>query len=47
MVASFLVTIAAAMFWTALPALPLLSVAFLSVNGDLIWRRVRRPAGTD
>ncbi len=47
MVASFLLTIAAAMFWTALPALPLLSVAFLSVNGDLIWRRVRRPAGTD
>lgn len=47
MVGSFLATIAAAMFWTALPALPLLSVAFLAVNGDLIWRRVRRPAGTD
>ena len=44
MVASFLVTIAAAMYWTALPALPLLSVAFLAVNGDLIWRKVRRPA---
>jgi hypothetical protein len=24
-----------------LPALPLLSVAFLAVNGDLIWRRLR------
>ena len=45
MVASFLATIAAAMYWTALPALPLLSVAFLAVNGDLIWRKVRRPAG--
>ena len=44
MVGSFLATIAAAMFWTALPALPLLSVAFLAVNGDLIWRKVRRPA---
>ena len=44
MVASFLATIAAAMYWTALPALPLLSVAFLAVNGDLIWRKVRRPA---
>ena len=44
MVASFLATIAAAMFWTALPALPLLSVAFLAVNGDLLWRRLRKPA---
>ena len=43
MVGSFLATIAAAMFWTALPALPLLSVAFLAVNGDLLWRRLRRP----
>jgi hypothetical protein len=47
MVASFLATIAAAMYWTALPALPLLSVAFLAVNGDLIWRKVRRPAGAE
>ena len=46
MVGSFLVTIAAAMYWTALPALPLLSVAFLAVNGDLLWRRLRKPAGT-
>ncbi len=45
MVASFLLTIVAAMWWTALPALPLLSVAFLAVNGDLLWRKVRgRPA---
>jgi len=44
MVGSFLATIAAAMYWTALPALPLLSVAFLAVNGDLLWRRLRRPA---
>jgi hypothetical protein len=42
MVASFLVTIAAAMWWTALPALPLLAVAFLAVNGDLLWRMIRR-----
>jgi len=47
MVASFLATIAAAMYWTALPALPLLSVAFLAVNGDLIWRKVRKPAGAE
>ena len=44
MVASFLITIAAAMWWTALPALPLLSVAFLAVNADLLWRRLRKPA---
>jgi hypothetical protein len=41
MVASFLCTIALAMYWTALPALPLLSVAFLAVNADLIVRRTR------
>jgi hypothetical protein len=46
MVASFLITIAAAMWWTALPALPLLSVAFLAVNGDLLWRQ-RGAAGED
>jgi hypothetical protein len=45
MVASFLATIAAAMFWTALPALPLLSVAFLAVNADLLWHRPWRPSG--
>ena len=42
MVVSFLATIAAAMWWTALPALPLLSVAFLAVNGDLLWTNLRR-----
>jgi hypothetical protein len=47
MVGSFLATIAAAMFWTALPALPLLSVAFLAVNADLLWRRLRRQADSD
>jgi hypothetical protein len=36
MVVSFLVTIAFAMWWRALPALPLLSVAFLAVNADLL-----------
>ncbi len=41
MVSSFLCTIALAMYWTALPALPLLSVAFLAVNADLIVRGVR------
>ncbi len=41
MVASFLVTIALAMWWTALPALPLLSVAFLAVNADLLVVRIR------
>ncbi|MBE0527828.1 MAG: hypothetical protein IH629_01320, partial [Thermoleophilia bacterium] len=41
MVASFLATIAMAMWWTALPALPLLSVAFLAVNADLLYRGLR------
>ncbi len=45
MVASFLATVAAAMWWTALPALPLLSVAFLAVNGDLLWTKLRRGGG--
>lgn len=27
-----------------LPALPFLSVGFLAANGDLLWRRLRRPA---
>lgn len=42
MAASFLLTIALAMSWTALPALPLLSVAFLAVNADLLLRGWRR-----
>jgi hypothetical protein len=41
MVGSFLVTIALAMWWTALPALPLLSVAFLAVNADLLVKGIR------
>lgn len=45
MVASFLATIAVAMWWTALPALPLLSVAFLAVNVDRFLVQLRRPAG--
>jgi len=45
MVVSFLATVAAAMWWTALPALPLLSVAFLAVNGDLLWTKLRRGGG--
>ncbi len=42
MIGSFLATIAAAMWWTALPALPLLSAALVGVNADLLWRRLRR-----
>ena len=45
MVGSFLATIAVAMWWTALPALPLLSAAFLAVNADLLYRRVRGGEG--
>jgi hypothetical protein len=44
MTASFGVTIAIAVWLDlgGLPALPLLSLAFLLANGDLLWRRVRR-----
>ena len=43
MAASFGVTTAVAA-WTnrALPATPLLSIAFLAANADLLWREVRR-----
>jgi hypothetical protein len=46
MVASFGVTILLAVAWDpadlgGLPALPLLSLAFLLVNADLLWRRLR------
>jgi hypothetical protein len=44
MVVSFVVTIAAAMWATALPALPLLAVSFLLANADLLWRRLQRGA---
>lgn len=46
MVASFLGTIALAMWWTALPALPLLSAAFLAVNADLLYAAVRGGGGS-
>jgi hypothetical protein len=46
MVASFGATIVLAITWDpvdlgGLPALPLLSLAFLLVNADLLWRRLR------
>jgi hypothetical protein len=34
------------MWWTALPALPLLSVAFLAVNADLLLAKLRAPRAT-
>lgn len=42
--ASFGGTIAIAVAWDqpGLPALPLLSIAFLTANADLLWRRLRR-----
>ena len=48
MTASFGITMAAAVWrdWFGiggLPALPLLSVAFLVANADLLWRELRRP----
>ena len=43
MTASFGATLALASVWRGgLPALPLLAVAFLAVNADLIWPRVRQ-----
>ena len=42
MTASFVLTIVVALWWEALPALPLLSVAFLVVNADKLW--ALRPA---
>jgi hypothetical protein len=44
LVASFGATIALAVLWgkPGLPALPLLSAAFLLANADLLWRRLRR-----
>jgi hypothetical protein len=41
MTVSLLVTVAVALWARALPALPLLSAAFLLTNVDLIWRRPR------
>jgi hypothetical protein len=43
MTLSFGATLAIAVGWRdGLPALPLLAIAFLAVNADLIWPRVRR-----
>jgi hypothetical protein len=47
MVASFVVTVTVALWWRALPALPLLSLAFLGVNADLIAQRWTTPPGGD
>jgi hypothetical protein len=46
MTASFGTTVALAVWLDlgGLPALPLLSLAFLLANGDLLWTRLRRPA---
>jgi hypothetical protein len=49
MTGSFGVTMATAVWLDpfdigGLPALPLLSLAFLTANGDLLWRALRRPA---
>ena len=46
MVVSFGATLAAAVWWdvSGLPALPLLSVAFVGANADLLWRRLRSRA---
>ncbi len=44
MTASFLVTVVLALWARALPALPLLSAAFLLVNADLLWQRARARA---
>jgi hypothetical protein len=44
MTLSFLVTVVAAFWTSALPALPLLALAFVAANYDLLWenRRLRR-----
>ena len=44
MTASFLLTVVLALWARALPALPLLSAAFLLANADLLWRRWRERA---
>jgi hypothetical protein len=46
MTASFGATLAIASVWKGgLPALPLLAIAFLAVNADLIWRELRSSKG--
>ena len=39
MAVSLVATVALAMWWRALPALPLLGLAFLAVNADRMFRR--------
>lgn len=48
LVAALGLTIAATVWWnlSGLPALPAIAVGFLLPNADLLWRRLRRPAGT-
>jgi hypothetical protein len=41
MAVSFVVTVAATLWWRALPALPLLSLAFLATNADLLVTQLR------
>jgi hypothetical protein len=41
MTLSFMVTVVAAFWTTALPALPMLAVAFIAANYDLLWQRRR------
>jgi len=44
MAVSIVATVAIAMVWRALPALPLMGLAFLAVNADRLWAQMRSPA---
>jgi hypothetical protein len=44
---TFTVILATAMDVDGLPALPFLSFGFLVANGDLLWRRLRKPAAAE
>jgi len=44
MAASLVATVALAMVWRALPALPLMGLAFLVVNADRLWAQMRSAA---
>jgi len=44
MTASFLATMVIGLWVSALPALPLLAVAFVAANGDLLWRKPHSPS---
>jgi hypothetical protein len=41
MTASFVITVAIGFWFSALPALPLLSLGFVAPNADLLWRALR------